>query len=707
MGVPWPGVVQASSPGEGMASADGNLARRVLELFPLLVEAGRDEQLRLLSAESAPVRARLEKMLQVETLGLTTQAQAAVTAELSPPHRVGDFRILAPLGAGGMGLVFLAEQGSPRRRVAVKLLRPVHFTDEARRAFLAEVERLAQLSGGGLPFLIAAGVEGGWPWLAMEWVRGERLDVWAESAGTAERLQALVTLARIVDRAHARGVAHLDLKPANVLVGPGGVTLLDLGIAQVAGAVGLGAGTAGWRAPEQIAGEPVDVRSDVYALGRLGLHLLGPSGPWAPVLARATAGDPAERYPRARDFATALEEAEGRVELAAESPGVFLRRVALAVQDDPGNAQRMVSWVERAMEGRDGLSPVLAKLAQALDEGVIREEPEAELRLRILLAEACLAVDGDLAGRQAEAALGLLPLVDDPVAGPRAHMAQAEALRLAGRLEESERALQRADAELPREDPLRARLAYLRGALALDRGRTEEAVELLARAMAVPAPSRAASTRYVHALSLCGRLQEARTAAHALLARERARFDGAPHLGLAAAHGTCAVAHGELGETTDALEHARAEVEITEAELGPDAEATLQACCRLAMAAVVCGDAHTAIAAGRRAARGESPRSLLILATALRAGGRLEEAIEAGERGLQRVLSLDPGSKLVPMYQGTLAELLVQADRPDEALAHLHAALPILRGWTTGGTTHAQIQRLDALCRQLEARHDG
>jgi tetratricopeptide (TPR) repeat protein len=693
-----------------MAPPPTDPARRVLELFPLLIEARPADRDRLLRDEPPDVRARLRRMLEVETVGFTEAARGAVREEMAPPEQVGDFRLIAPIGRGGMGLVYLAEQGTPRRRVAVKLMRPTLVGPAARRAFQAEVESLARFTGPGFPYLIAAGFDSDWPWLAMSWIQGESIDRWAQAVPFAEQLQALVELCGVVDRAHAQGVAHLDLKPANVLVGADGVTVLDMGIAQVGGALGLGAGTPGWRAPEQVAGAPVDVRSDVYALGRLALEIVGPGTLLDPVIARATSGDPDERPERARVLATELLEALGPSRAAPPSASTFAQRVAVAVHGaDPGIAEGVVAIIERAIRGGGELRPAVATLAEALDRGVVRERPAVELRLRLLLVDACVALAlDDLAIRQAEASLGLVPHVADASAGPRAHLAAATAWRLQLRVGQAREALALCEAALPPGDPLHAHLAFEHGNLALDAGDAAGAIEHYRKALDVPTPPRSATERLIHALSLSGRLAEAQEQALALLQRETDRYQGAPHLGLAAAHGVCAVAFGEGGDPNRALEHARAEVQVRVQIVGRDTRPTHQAYARLCLAYMGLRRTAEAVEAGQLAAEGSNnPQGALIYAGALHADGQHERAVDICGSVIAKVQTIDPTSKMIPMTQGTLAVILADLGRAREALEQLDLALPVLRSWQAGGKTRAQIEALEALADRLRAQPEG
>ena len=207
------------------------------------------------------------------------------------PDRVGPYSVIARLGRGGMGSVFLAERDDPsfRNRVAVKLLRRGVDTDDVLARFRAERQILASLHHPGIATVFDAGTsDDGRPFLVLEYVEGSpvtehcdahRLDVRA-------RLRLLMAVLRAVSHAHAHGVVHRDLKPSNILVtkAESHVKLLDFGIAKVLdpGDPGndvepTGPGrrpmTPGFASPEQILGLPITAASDIYQLGLL-LHEL-------------------------------------------------------------------------------------------------------------------------------------------------------------------------------------------------------------------------------------------------------------------------------------------------------------------------------------------------------------------------------------------------------------------------------------------------
>lgn len=213
------------------------------------------------------------------------------------PESVGRYRLLKLIGSGGMALVYSAEQEKPRRTVALKLIRPENAAPSGLSRFEQEAEILGRLDHAGIARIYEAGVVrseestawAGYPWLAMEYIGGDRLDRWAKqnSPTINERLELLAKIADALHYAHQRGVLHRDVKPANILVTPDGQPkLLDFGIAQLIDgsaqgtelhtATGRLLGTLAYMSPEQIErpSDGLDTRADVYALGVVAYQLL-------------------------------------------------------------------------------------------------------------------------------------------------------------------------------------------------------------------------------------------------------------------------------------------------------------------------------------------------------------------------------------------------------------------------------------------------
>ena len=213
---------------------------------------------------------------------------------------VGPFRLIRPLGQGGMSVVWLAEQvdGRVRRRVALKLISAELSHAGWRQRFERERDILAAMSHPGIARIIDADVgEHGLAYLVMDYIDGEDIVQYATSHATTPQtcVQQVIDLLDAVAYAHSNSVIHRDLKPSNVLVDRSGrVVLLDFGIAkltknsiettdnkegQLTALFGQ-ALTLNYASPEQVAGGPIDERTDVYSAGVLLFELLAGQRPY-------------------------------------------------------------------------------------------------------------------------------------------------------------------------------------------------------------------------------------------------------------------------------------------------------------------------------------------------------------------------------------------------------------------------------------------
>lgn len=289
-----------------MQSPDSQVPRRsddepdpalVDELFDRLIDEPEPARRVALADESvdAGVRTRVRRLLghyddpPAELEGSVVQPPVVPTEATG--RLVGPYTIRGMIGAGAMGFVYRAEQESPRRDVALKLMRSA-VTDEAGlRRFEREALLLARLQHPGIAQVYESGAvsteAGRVAYIAMELVDGRPLGEFARSNGLDldGRARLVANLCDAVHHAHLRGVIHRDLKPANVLVtSDGAVKVIDFGIARPSDPAdehlrdtleGQVLGTLAYMSPEQVAGEldAIDARTDVYSLGAIAYEL--------------------------------------------------------------------------------------------------------------------------------------------------------------------------------------------------------------------------------------------------------------------------------------------------------------------------------------------------------------------------------------------------------------------------------------------------
>jgi hypothetical protein len=281
---------------------------------------------------------------------------------------VAGYRIVAPVGRGGMGVVYRAEEvGLGGRPVALKLLPPALAGDPAfRERFLREMRVAAAIDHPNIVPVYRAGEEQGRLYIAMRYV--DALDLrrvlQAEGRLTAGRTLAILgQVARALDAAHARGLVHRDVKPGNILLVPPAseeeaehVYLVDFGLARSAGddlsisGAGLFVGTPRYAAPEQVAGQPVDGRTDGYALGC--------------VLYECLAGHPP--FPAESNEAVLFAHLEAvRPRVTAERPdlppaidGVVQRAMAREKEDRFTSCRELVAAARRALAAGSTARPV-------------------------------------------------------------------------------------------------------------------------------------------------------------------------------------------------------------------------------------------------------------------------------------------------------------------------------------------------------------
>ena len=308
------------------------------------------------------------------------------------PDRIGPYRILSTLGAGGMGKVYLAERADAQfdQQVAIKMVQGGAFAHGMLSRFKVERQILAQLDHPNIARLLDGGsLPDGSAYLIMEYIDGVSIDVYCDEHGLDlnARLKLFQTVCAAVHYAHQNLIVHRDLKPSNILVTSEGIPkLLDFGIAKLLDErqaaqhtvtvthADIRIMTPDHASPEQVRGLPITTSSDIYVLGVLLYRLLCGSGPFVIQSARLSEIERAicEKDPPLPS-ATIGEESSAEAQAIALTRGTNpnrLRRalrgdldniVAMAMRKEPerryGSAQQLAGDIQRYLDGK----PVIAR----------------------------------------------------------------------------------------------------------------------------------------------------------------------------------------------------------------------------------------------------------------------------------------------------------------------------------------------------------
>ncbi len=310
------------------------------------------------------------------------EAQAEASPE--PLRQLGPYRLVRPLGEGGMGTVFLATRADAEfeKKVAVKLIHAGADSEVLVARFLRERQILAGMEHPNIARLLDGGTSSGQPYLVMDYVEGQRLDRYCDEGrlSVRQRLKLFRKVCAPVHYAHQNLVVHRDLKPTNILVGADGEPkLLDFGIATLLEADNRGGDltaahglflTPQYASPEQLRGRRTTVASDVYSLGVILYELLcgchpfqADTGSTADLVAAVVKTDPCLPS-MAKTLAAAGPEPGKVAECRGEKPerlrrilrgdldGIVLKALAKEPADRYGSVEEFSADIGRYLEGR-------------------------------------------------------------------------------------------------------------------------------------------------------------------------------------------------------------------------------------------------------------------------------------------------------------------------------------------------------------------
>ena len=389
---------------------------------------------------------------------------------------LGDaFRVESELPAGGMSRIFLANEQSLNRRVVVKVLPPNMTSEVSAARFRQEMELLARLQHPHILPILSSGSRGDLLYYVMPFVAGESLRHRISAEGklpVGDAVRILTEVADALGYAHAGGVLHRDIKPENILLEGRHAVLADFGVARALvdartggrlTATGVAVGTPGYMSPEQVSGDVIDARADLYALAVVGYemmsgkppfegptaqailtaHLTTPPLPLTEIrpevpsgvsnaIARALSKQPEDRYHTAQEFADALMHAGVTTVPALPVPArpkrwplimgaaaaVIVAAVLFLQRGDPAIPAALLADMRTAADsGRlDALAALVDSAGVPISHGELRElGPRVAGSLRVTSTPGGARLDIARAGPLADfAARGFRPLGTAP-----------------------------------------------------------------------------------------------------------------------------------------------------------------------------------------------------------------------------------------------------------------------------------------------------
>ena len=349
------------------------------ELFHLAESTPEHDRERILT-EVCPDAALRDRVLEILRAS-TAEASSAPKESPMASGKIGPYALIRHLGSGGLGSVYLVERmvGGSAQRAALKVLAPHAAGASFIERFYREEDILASLNHPNITHMFDAGLtETGQPYLVMEYVDGQHLDLYADQhkLSISARINLFLHVCEAVAYAHRNLVIHLDLKPSNILVTPGAdVKLLDFGTSKIIQSDSLLTttvlATPAYASPEQLRNEPVTTASDIYALGAILFELLAGRRPGgkasvAIMIERAVREQPPEKVTQAITPEAAelrgVSESRLRQLLEGDLTTIIAKCLAPRPEERYPSIDMLIEDLRRYLDGR----PVLARPQTAL-----------------------------------------------------------------------------------------------------------------------------------------------------------------------------------------------------------------------------------------------------------------------------------------------------------------------------------------------------
>jgi eukaryotic-like serine/threonine-protein kinase len=409
--------------------SDPNLKNEVAALLSVYEEAGSEQTGGLL-----------------ETVVTAMAAQMFVEQSAAPAvgQQLGHYELIRQIGAGGMGEVYLAQDTKLSRQVALKFLpRELTANEQAKKRFLREARVAATLDHPNICTIYEVGEEDQHSFIVMQYIEGETLAdrICHQALGLSASLTIAVQIADALSEAHARKIIHRDIKPQNVMLSTKGqVKVLDFGLAKVLpdglsvaaeakmesglSAPGVIMGTVPYMSPEQVKGEPLDARTDIFSFGVLLYEMVSGRQPFAsesrattiaailtrepPPLARFSPEVPAElerivakalrkareeRYQGIQDLVLDLKNLKEQLEFEARLERARLPEVCGEAGRSPTTGNRLIAVTSPALTAATGEigGPKAGSSTQSFTGALIRHKRTAVGALALVLTVSAAA----------------------------------------------------------------------------------------------------------------------------------------------------------------------------------------------------------------------------------------------------------------------------------------------------------------------------
>jgi hypothetical protein len=431
------------------------LEREAIALFERALDLPSEERLAWIEQECGgrpDLLVRVQAMLAADTdLELATGGAVGQLDEPEPPARVGAYRLVARIGRGGMGSVHLGERdtGDFQHLVAIKLIKPGLLNPRLVERFEHERRLLATLSHPNIAQLFDGGAaDDGSPYIVMEYIQGLPLLDWVAEREPSldERLRVFGEICAGIGFAHHNLIVHRDITPSNVLVTDKGTAkIIDFGIAKpptedqagdqppMSNSLVSLSLTPGYAAPERAHSLITTTLVDIYSLGKVLDRMVEPGerdGDFAAIVAKATATDPAERYPSAEQLAADVTAWRTHHPVAAAAGGrryvfdKFVRRNRRAVIAAAAGAVLLVGAF--GVSSWSWYSAEQARVAEAERFGQVRSLARYllfDLNDRLAQVQGNIGARFDLASK-AQQYLDILAASSDPSPGLSLEIAQ-------------------------------------------------------------------------------------------------------------------------------------------------------------------------------------------------------------------------------------------------------------------------------------------